>query len=405
MLLLLLACGTPLDPPDTGTDTGTDTAVDDSGDTDVVDTDSGGDDTDTGPVETDEDGDFLFGDRTLDFELVLDDAAIAALGAAPYEEVPAVFRFQDQSWDVAVRLKGTRSFRTLDEKAAFKVDFQEWDETARFYGFKRLTLNNMIQDATMSSEHVSYYLHGLLGHPAPRHGYARVRVNGQAYGLYGVVEGVDDDFLERHFPDDDEGNLYEGGYGGDFAEGCAPLFEQKEGEDTSLADLDALIDEVLASTPTTFPDLLERHFDVDALLDVWAVELVTSNDDAYSTLGNNFFVYHAPSGGWTMVPWGTDQALDGDEPVLGTLNGKLAMRCSQSPECLTRLEGRIDNLLSVWDQAGVSAWVAAETARIEDDCRSDPRSEWGDYGCRDALAALRAWVDARPDVVRGELAR
>jgi hypothetical protein len=395
MLLLLLACGTPLETADTSTDTGAaDSGAPDSADTDTP---------DTGPVDTDEDGDFLFGDRTLDFTIELDDASVSALAAEPYEEVPATFRFQDDTWEVGLRLKGTRSFRTLDEKAAFKIDFHEWDEEARFYGFKRLTLNNMIQDSTMSSEHVSYYLHGLLGHPAPRHGYARVTVNGAPYGLYGIVEGVDDDFLERRFTDDDEGNLYEGGYGGDFAEGCAPLFEQKEGTDTSLADLDALIDEVLASTPETFPDLLERHFDTDALLDVWAVELVSSNDDAYSTLGNNFFVYHAPSGGWTMIPWGADQAFDGDEPMFSNVNGKLAERCLESGTCREQLEARVSNVLSVWEQAGVSDWVAAETARIEDDCRSDPRSEWGDYGCRDALAALRSWVDGRPDEVRAQL--
>ena len=44
--------------------------------------------------------------------------------------------------------------------------------------------------------------------------------------------------------------------------------------------------------------------------------------------------------------------------------------------------------------------TAGEMARIESDCRTDPRSEWGDYGCRDALAALRDWVAARPAVVR-----
>jgi hypothetical protein len=391
--ILLTACGTPLAPP-----VETDTA-----DTGTV--DSGGQDSaeDSGPVETDEDGDFLFGDRTLDFEISLDDADIAALTAEPYEEVRADFTFQGQTWEVGLRLKGSRSFRGLDEKSAFKVDFQEWDAAGRFYGFKRLTLNNMIQDGGMSSEHVSYRLHGLVGHPAPRHGYARVTVNGTWYGLYGVVEGVDDDFLERHFPGDDEGNLYEGGYGGDFQEGCAPLFEQKEGVDTSLADLEAVIDDVEASSPATFPDVLARYFDVDALMGVWAVELVSSNADAYTTLGNNFFAYHAPSGGWTMIPWGTDQAFTGEEPVIGALYGELAERCQDSPACLERLEERVRDVVSVWEQADLASWVDAETARIEDDCRADPRSEWGDYGCRDALAALRDWVRARPDAVRSEL--
>jgi hypothetical protein len=391
-LLLALACGTTLEPADTARDSG----IPDTGGPDT--------DTDTGPVDTDDDGDFLFAGQTLDVEITLDDAAIASLAAAPDAYVPGTFAFNGDSWQAGVRLKGSRSFRDLSEKAAFKIDFAEYDPEQRFYGFKRLTLNNMIQDATMSSEHVSYYLHGLLGHPAPRHGYARVTVNGEWFGLYGLVEGVDDDFLERHWPDDDEGNLYEGGYGGDFNEGCAALFEQKEGGDTTLADLEAVIDAVEASTPETFADVLATYFDPDALLDVWAVELVSSNADAYTTLGNNFFVYRAPSdGGWTMIPWGTDQAFVGGEGLYDGLGGALAERCLASTACKARLDARVANLLSVWEQSDVSGWVASETARIESDCRADPRSEWGDYGCRDALVELRSWVAARPDVVRGQI--
>jgi hypothetical protein len=228
-------------------------------------------------------------------------------------------------------------------------------------------------------------------------------VNGEWYGLYTIVETVDDDFLERVFPDDDDGNLYEGGYGGDFNRGCADLFEQKEGEDVSLADLEEMIDAVEASTPANFMALLDAHFDTERLLDTWAVELISSNDDSYASGGNNYFVYHAPSGGWTMIPWGADQSFAGDETLFGKIGGSLTERCLPSTECAAKLHERIEGVLAAWETAGFSAWVNTETARIEDDCRADPRSEWGDYGCRDALIALRTWVDARPGIVRAEL--
>lgn len=382
-ILLLLACGSELPDPDS-------------------DTSGGGGDTagDTGDPPGDE---FPFGDTTLDFALTLDAEGLAALAADPTTDVHATFTYDGESQDVGVHLKGSRSFRDMSAKASFKIDFHQWDPEERFHGLKRLTLNNMIQDSTMSSEHLSYELHQRVGTAAPRHGYARVTVNGEWFGLYSLVESADDDFLERAFPDDDEGNLYEGGYGGDFNEGCARLFEQKEGADTSRADLEAMIDAVEASTPATFPALLEENFDVDRLLGGWAVELISSNDDAYTTLGNNFFAYHAPSGQWSLIPWGADQAFGADEPLFGSIHGALAERCLAASECADRLHERMEEVLGVWEESGFSAWVEAETARIENDCRTDPRSEWGDYGCRDALIELRSWVEARPGVVRAEL--
>jgi hypothetical protein len=373
--------------------------TEETGGLDTADTAGGTDSGDTGTVA---DENFPFGDHTLDFGITLDPAAIDALADDPATRVHATFTYGDESWDAGLHLKGSRSFRGLDEKASFKIDFHEWDPAERFHGLKRLTLNNMIQDSTMSSEHASYELHARMGNVAPRHGYARVTVNGEWFGLYSVVEGVDDDFLERAFPDDDEGNLYEGGYGGDFQEGCARLFEQKEGTDTSLADLEAMIDAVEASTPETVPALLEEHFDVESLLDMWAVELISSNDDAYTTLGNNYFAYHAPSGKWTLIPWGTDQAFQGDEALFSKIGGALAERCVAS-SCEADLIDRIEATLEVYEQTDFSGWLDAETTRIENDCRTDPRSEWGDYGCRDALIELRAWVAARPGVVRAEL--
>ncbi len=398
-LLLLLACGTTLDAPVDVTDTA---AVDTAGTSDTADT--AGVNEDTAAFVLDDDGDFLFGDRTLDFDLSLDDAALAALAADPRADVHATFTFEGQSWEVGLHLKGNASFRDLTGKASFKIDVHEWDTTARFYGMKRLTLNNMVQDPTMSAEHVAYALYGWLGIPAARHGYARVRVNGESYGLYGIVESVDEELLERLFPGDDEGNLYKGGYGGDFAEGRAPIFSQEEGADTSRADLATLIDTVLASTPGTFTSVLDAHFDTNQLLDLWAAELVTSNADSYTTTANNYFVYHATvADRWVMMPWGPDQSFSDVEPWDGAHPGRLYERCLESADCSERLAARVDHVLGVWEQRDMLAYVTAETARIEQDCRQDPRSPFGDYGCRDAQAALRAWVEARPDQMRAAL--
>ncbi|MDP2310979.1 MAG: CotH kinase family protein [Pseudomonadota bacterium] len=403
-MLLLLACGSPLDPPN-------DQPIDDTGapDTAPADTDT---DTDTDPIDPDDDEDFLFGDDILAFALTLDAAAMASLDADPKTDVHATFTFGAEAYDVGLHLKGSSgSFRDLTEKAAFKIDFQEWDEEQRFHDLKRLTLNNMVQDASMSSEHAAYYLYDQLGLVAPRHGYAEITVNGELFGLYGVVETLDIEFIERRFEGDEGGNLYEGGYGADIKHGRDDNFELKvDGEPTDRSDIIALIDATDVSTADDHLDILDAQFSgADTLLDLWAAELVTANDDAYSTLANNFLIYHAPlAARWTMIPWGPDQAFrtryDGTEvSVNEEYYGELALRCQTSPACAARLNERILHVLDVWESSDLAGFVDLETARIEDACRADPRSPWGDYGCRDALAAMRAWVRARPDVVRDQL--
>lgn len=353
---------------------------------------------DDGPVED------PFDRGIHDFTIDIDEAGLASLAKAPRDDVPGQVTYGGETWTAGVRLKGNTSFRDLSEKASFKIDFHEYDDDARWYGRKRVTLNNMIQDPTMSSENLSYALHTAMGNPAPMHGYARVTVNGDYFGLYSVIETVDDDFLERLFVGDDEGNLYEGGYGGDFNNGCDDLFDQKEGDDESLQDLELLIEEVEASTPKTIEALLEERFDLDGMMSVWAVELVTLNSDAYTTLANNFFVYHAlKADRWTMIPWGPDQAWHGDEPLPKVLDGALAERCWEAPSCQARMKAHVEAVLDEWDAIDFSAFALEDINAIEQDCREDPRSDWGDYGCRDKIEELRGWVSGRTAEVRSQL--
>ena len=64
--------------------------------------------------------------------------------------------------------------------------------------------------------------------PAARHGYIDLWLNGEPYGLMGVVETMDEQQLARLFPGRDDGNLYEGGYGADLISGRDDKFELKE---------------------------------------------------------------------------------------------------------------------------------------------------------------------------------
>ena len=153
------------------------------------------------PVPIEDAASFLYEEGVIhDFRIELDGSARAHLALDPRDDVHATFEYEGERWEVGLYLKGSWSFRTLAAKAAFKIDFHEWVPEQSFRGVRRLTLNNMVQDATMMREHAAYRLYAMRGLPAPRHGYARVWVDGTYYGLYGIVESMDQDFLDRAFP-------------------------------------------------------------------------------------------------------------------------------------------------------------------------------------------------------------
>jgi hypothetical protein len=390
MLGWSFACGQALDTGETG--------------------ESAADTGEPAPADLDyEDGNFLYQtEQVLDFAVELSDEAIAALAAEPKEDVHATFRFYDETYDVALHLKGSSSgsFRTLDEKASFKIDFHQWDKEQEFHGVRRLTLNNMIQDSTMSHEHAAYELFRRVGVPCSRHGYAKVSVNGEPYGLYGIVETLDEQWIKRTFPDDKDGNLYEGGYGGDLYENGESNFTVKEQDDvTDLSDLTALIAAIVEAPAGDILPVIEAEFESDELFLMWATELVIADADGYLTWGNNFMLYHAPiEDSWTMIPWGPDQSFEQDLTLDYAYEGELAALCQADTACVARLYEAVAVVADAMAEADYADFVDTETARIETDCRTDPRSEWGDYGCRDAQQAMRDWVKARPAAFEALLA-
>ena len=80
----------------------------------------------------------------------------------------------------------------------------------RLLGFERFNLHNMIHDPSMMSEELAYGMFRDAGLPASRTGFAWLEINGSTYGLYSLIETVDDDFLDDRFESGD-GNLYEDG--------------------------------------------------------------------------------------------------------------------------------------------------------------------------------------------------
>lgn len=113
--------------------------------------------------------------------------------------------------NVGIRGKGNTSLSTVSSmdsnRYSFKIEFDQYDSTKNYYGLDKLCLNNIIQDNTYMKDFLAYQLMEEFGVDAPLCSYVYITVNGEDWGLYLAVEGIEDGFLQRNYGSD-YGELY-----------------------------------------------------------------------------------------------------------------------------------------------------------------------------------------------------
>jgi spore coat protein CotH len=279
--------------------------------------------------------------------------------------------------NVGVRLKSyVGSARTLDQKCAWKIDLNRYDSNGEYAGVETLTINNMVQDQSYIHERLAYMLYQAVGVPAPRVGYARVSMNGTDYGLYALVENIDENMLSRWFGDG-TGTLYEGAYGVDLYTGYENSFDFKQGDDpTNRSDLTTVID-ILQRSPTDANLAeLEQHVDMDNILLNRAVESAILHWDGYTT-ANNYRLYHDPiSDRFYMLPWGADQTFVDYWYGPWSGWGQLWTWCVQNPSCSERYDQKLMEVTDIMMGLNLPDEAERLALFLYDDIQSDPRREF-----------------------------
>ena len=228
---------------------------------------------------------------------------------------------------VAVHLKGSAgSFRDLDDKPAFTLHFDHTFPAQRFHGLEKIHLNNSVQDPTFMCEVLGREIFNATAVPAPRAGHATVTLNGDALGLFVLVEGANKQFLKRHFTDV-QGNYYEGAFRGDITSGLETKFGAYPDDQSDLRALVAAARE---------PDLdrrfaaMARVLDVDRFATFLAVEVLIGHWDGYGLHQNNYRIFHDnTSDRLIFLPHGMDQLFglrrrEFDTPILPAMDGLVA---------------------------------------------------------------------------------
>ena len=250
-----------------------------------------------------------------------------------------VFYNGTEWYKVGIRFKGSSSLYYADcSKLPFKLDFDEFEDeyplidNQRFYGFKQLNLKNNYEDESEMHEIVAAQLFSdfglIISHCSFYKLYLNVDGSGDEandiyYGLYTLVEEVDDTVIKTQY-NDDSGNLYKPeDDAATFASGTydEDEFDLKTDDDETYSDILKLYQAINDSSRTTAPDTwksnLEEIFDVDIFLKWLAANTVMQNWDTYGVMSHNYYLYNNPeTGKFEWLPWDSNEALVDDSKCL-----------------------------------------------------------------------------------------
>lgn len=85
------------------------------------------------------------------------------------------------------------------DRFSFTINFGKYVDGQNFFGCKKISFNNFFFDKSMLKEYVSYMILQEMGLPTPQFGLAKVYINGGYYGVYFMVEAMDDTILQQYY--------------------------------------------------------------------------------------------------------------------------------------------------------------------------------------------------------------
>jgi spore coat protein H len=248
----------------------------------------------------------LFNDQVLqriDLFVNTRDWAILRARFETNEYYPANLKWNGTTvTNVAIRSRGTGSRSAV--KPALRVDFNRYSAGRTFMGLTAIDLNNAAQDSSNLREILATKFYREMGLPAPRIAPAALFVNNAFFGLYLVVEEIDQAALTRLFAEN-AGYLfeykwtftYQFEYLGSDPAAYAVLYEPKTHETESAGALyqpvEAMIRTISDAPDDGFAEAMSGYLDLALFMRLVAVQAFIGEADGL--LGNwgvnNHYLY------------------------------------------------------------------------------------------------------------------
>lgn len=287
--------------------------------------------------------------------------------------------------NIAIRSRGSGS--RSPEKPNLRLNFNRNVSGQRFLGLKDVALKANNQDASLIRETSSFALMRRMGIPAPREAHARLFINGEFFGLYTIVEMINEDFLSRVFQED-EGYLYEYERPGDYDFSYlgddpsvyltyfSPVTHEDEPNVTALMEM---IRRVNFAADEEFEEVVSPYLNLEHFMRVIAVQNYLADGDGIlsGVFGmNNFYIYQLVDRIETVfLPWDMDLSLfETEKPILAGIE----------PNVLARRAFAVPRLRQIYLEAlaqaaavagGADGWLEGEFRRqyalIAEDAQHD----------------------------------
>jgi spore coat protein CotH len=282
--------------------------------------------------------------KVLQFKIEIPAAGLEALKKEPKEYVKGTIREGEKTYSaVGIRYKGGDAPIGANAKPSFTVKFNEFITDQVFHGQRKITLDACPADPTFLTEMLANDLFRAAGVPAPRCAFARIEFNGTDHGLYLLSEGINRDFLARHF-DKTKGNFYEGTH----RDIAAKLDKDSGDEGNTQAEVAALAQAAQELDPAKRWKQLQQVLDLDGFLSFLALEVITWHTNGYSMSTNKYRLYHDPAADqMVFMPHGIDVAFSKTDGALSPdFKGLVARAVMTTPEGKTRYRERMAKLLA-----------------------------------------------------------
>ncbi|KAI8148960.1 coth protein-domain-containing protein [Fennellomyces sp. T-0311] len=216
--------------------------------------------------------------------------------------------------DVELELAGRGS--RFSPKLSYNIKIpKESGET--LYGYRRMKLRALFSDPSYLRESLAYAAIKSTGLASSDFSYARVFINNETAGFFGVIENYKNPWFRNEFGDGDDdysqGNAYQGmvsseaasvfnhtsdlSYYGDnvtaYADGQYKIKEDPSEGEPDFRPLMELT-KFLSEAPTESDDAVEQweqHFNMDSVLRSMALEVLLGYSDGYIAMIDNYYLY------------------------------------------------------------------------------------------------------------------
>ncbi len=290
-------------------------------------------------------------DKINTYNIILTYASISFLDANPaaeeYVEAALVFN-GDTISPVGIRYKGSigayagcvsgadwskpSGYKTCP-KLSIQIKLNWKDRKEKFYDLNKLQFHSQNYDKAQLRERMGYWLFSQMGVAAPRAVHARVLVNGIYSGLYGLVEEVDNRFVNLNFPNG-KGNVYKEVWPkkSDGSPTNSSTFidalKTNESVNTNIDLMKTFAKSIADSPPAEAAKVVEKYMDPANIMAYVAVDRAIRHDDGpfhwycdrdgKACSNHNYYWFEDQKNQkMTLIPWDLDGAF---EHVMGQGN-------------------------------------------------------------------------------------